>query len=225
MEPTHHWNAWLGTDESGKGDYFGPLVVAGVYVDIERCEALKTYGIADGKTLSNRRVCRLAKFLWDNYEPYIATVEKMPTEYNALYSAMRQHGQNQHHLLAALHAEVIQTLAERHNSRHAIVDKFDPNGLITSHLASSIEVTEIHKAERHDIAVAAASIIARARFLIRIGELSRAYKIELPRGSYKVTQAGRDFIKAHGTDALGKVAKLHFRLTGFVTDSEEIARF
>ncbi len=225
MDLTHNWNAWIGTDESGKGDYFGPLVVAGVYVNPELCETYRTLGITDAKTLSNQRIRKLAKFMQHHYQPYIATVEKMPPEYNNLYSQMRRRGQNLNHLLASLHAEVIQTLALRLNAHHVIVDKFAKNELINQQLKLPIQVVEMHKAEQHNIAVAAASVIARDSFLTGIETLSQQYKFRLPRGAYKVTQAGREFIDVHGTDALADVAKLHFGLTDAVIASEKQGLF
>lgn len=226
MKPIHNWNAWIGTDEAGKGDYFGPLVVAGVYMNAEICEAFSALGIADGKTLSNRRIRKLAKRMRHRYEQYICVVEKMPPAYNSIYSGLDKRGQNLNHLLASLHAEAIQTLATRVGARYALVDRFDKNDLITPQLMQQenktpslqnmeIEVLQIPKAER-DIAVAAASVIARDVFLTGIETLSETYQVRLPRGSYRVTEAGREFVKLHGADALRKVAKLHFRLTDAV---------
>lgn len=226
MKPIHNWNAWIGTDEAGKGDYFGPLVVAGVYMNSEICEAFSALGIADGKTLSNRRIRKLAKLMRHRYEQYICVVEKMPPAYNSLYSRFDKRGQNLNHLLASLHAELIQTLATRVGAKYALVDEFAKNDLITPQLRQQarktpslqnmeIAVLQIPKAER-DIAVAAASVIARDVFLTGIETLSEKYQVRLPRGSYRVTEAGREFVKLHGADALGKVAKLHFRLTDAV---------
>ena len=228
MDIIHNWNAWIGTDEAGKGDYFGPLVVAAVYVDAECREAFSTFGIADGKTLSNRRIRHLAELMQSRYERHIVVVEKGPTDYNSVYSKLRRRGQNLNHLLASLHAEAIYTLAGRVGAKYALVDKFSKNDLITQQLTQQkrdkshrqpasleIKIKQIPKAER-DIAVAAASIIARDAFLSGMDTLSEKYKICLPRGAYQVTDAGKEFIKLHGSDALGDVAKLHFSLTDAV---------
>ena len=235
MNPIHNWNAWIGTDEAGKGDYFGPLVVAGVYVNAEHRKAFVDLGIADGKTLSNRRIRKLAKLMRHRYKQYIVVEKKMPPKYNTLYSHLRKQGQNLNHLLASLHAEVIQTLATRVGARHALVDRFSKNDVVTPQLMrqvdknpslqnTEIEVVQVPKAES-DIAVAAASVIARDVFLTGIETLSQKYKIRLPRGSYKVTEAGREFIKLHGTHALGDVAKLHFNLTDTILLPKQSAFF
>ena len=232
MNAIHNWNAWIGTDEAGKGDYFGPLVVAAVYVDAECRETFSDLGITDGKKLSNRRVQNLAASMRCDYAQHIVIVEKMPAEYNSLYTAFRRRGQNLNHLLASLHAEAIHILANRVGAAHVLVDKFAKDHLITRQLdqranntphlqrgsvraASAtlgIEIRQVTKAER-DIAVAAASIIARDAFLIAMDRLSETYEMRLPRGAYQVVEAGREFVKLHGNDALQNVAKLHFNLT------------
>ena len=244
MNAIHNWNAWIGTDEAGKGDYFGPLVVAAVYVDTESSETFSDLGITDGKKLSNRRVQNLAELIRCRYEQHIVVVERMPDAYNSLYNTLRRRGQNLNHLLASLHAEAIHTLANRVAAKHALVDQFSKDDLITreliqrandkSHLlcgtppaldsalsarmSLGIEIKQVTKAER-DIAVAAASIIARDVFLTGMETLSGKYEICLPRGAYQVVEAGREFVKLHGSDALQNVAKLHFNLTDAVCTS------
>ena len=245
MDTIHNWNDWIGTDESGKGDYFGPLVVAAVYVDAECSEAFSSLGIADGKTLSIRRIRHLAELMHCRYKRHIVVVEKMPTAYNSLYDDLRRRGQNLNHLLASLHAEAIHTLAARVGTKHILVDRFSKNDLITQQLIQrtnnephlqretsfpssgglskrtplGMEIIQVPKAER-DIAVAAASVIARDAFLNAMDTLSEQYEIRLPRGAYQVIDAGRAFIRLHGSHVLGDVAKLHFSLTDAVRASQ-----
>jgi ribonuclease HIII len=159
----------------------------------------------------------------------------MPAAYNALYADLRRRGQNLNHLLASLHAEAIHRLANSVGAKHALVDQFSKEDLITRQLiqrpnnaaplqrgatstALGIEIKQVTKAER-DIAVAAASIIARDAFLTGMDTLSEKYEMCLPRGAYQVVEAGREFVKLHGSDALGEVAKLHFNLTEAVRAS------
>ncbi|MCY4554141.1 MAG: ribonuclease HIII [Candidatus Poribacteria bacterium] len=232
MDTIHNWNAWIGTDEAGKGDYFGPLVAAAVYVDAECRETFSEMGITDGKRLSNRRIQNLAESMRCRYREHIVVVERKPAAYNALYADLRRRGQNLNHLLASLHAEAIRILANRVGAKHALVDQFSKEDLITRQLlqrtnnapplqreatstALGIEIKQVTKAER-DIAVAAASIIARDAFLTGMDTLSETYKMCLPRGAYQVVEAGREFVKLHGSEALGDVAKLHFNLTDAV---------
>jgi ribonuclease HIII len=244
MNAIHNWDTWIGTDEAGKGDYFGPLVVAAVYVDADCRETFSDLGITDGKTLSISRIRDLAELMHARYERHIVVVQRMPNEYNSLYDDFRRRGQNLNHLLASLHAEAIHTLATRVGAKHALVDRFSKDDLITQQLRQrmkgkprlqqgapvpfqdrisggihlGMEMLQVPKAER-DIAVAAASIIARDAFLNGMETLSEEYGICLPRGSYQVVEAGKEFITLHGSEALGDVAKLHFSLTDAVRAS------
>ena len=213
MSKIHNWNKWIGTDEAGKGDYFGPLVVAGVYVNAECRKEFLEKGITDGKKVSNPKIRKLADWMWNHYEQHIVVEQKMPEDYNSLYETLRKRGQNLNTMLANLHIKVIQTLAKRTDANHALIDQFAINDAIIPKLMhSGIEGKLETKAER-DIAVAAASVIARDAFLTGIETLSQEYEFRLPRGAYRVTEAGKEFIKLYGANALGNVAKLHFRTT------------
>ena len=244
MNAIHNWHRWIGTDEAGKGDYFGSLVVAAFYVDADCRETLSDLGVADGKTLSNRRIRDLAELMRTRYERHIVVVERMPKAYNSVYDDFRRRGQNLNHFLASLHAEAIHRLAARMDAKHVLVDRFSKDDLITEQLLQrmtgkprlqpgpsvpfqgeissgthlGIEIIQVPKAER-DIAVAAASIIARDVFLKAMETLSEKYEVCLPRGSYQVVDAGREFVALYGNEALGHVAKLHFSLTDAVRAS------
>lgn len=213
MTKLHSWNDWLGTDEAGKGDYFGPLVVAGVYVNDTCINDLTEKGISDGKKISNSRIRKLAAWLRDNFENHINVIKKMPETYNSDYSEFRRQGKNLNSLLANMHAQVIEGLSNSTGSKHALVDKFSFHDQITPLLRSQeLRFKQVTNAER-DVAVAAASIIARDTFLTEIETLSKDYDIDLPRGAYQVKEAGRVFVRMHGKEALRKVAKLHFKTT------------
>lgn len=212
MNEIHNWKNWIGTDESGKGDYFGPLVVAGVFVNpVCRCKLLEI-GITDGKKISNTRIRKLANWMWNNYEKHIEVVEKMPDEYNNEYDDLINRGENSSSILANLHFNVIQSLSKRFGVRHALVDKFPFKDRTLLFTQRDLNIKHVTKGER-DIAVAAASIIARDRFLTGMENLSDNYEIKLPRGASKVIETGRDFVKLNGEDSLRNVAKLHFRTT------------
>lgn len=213
MTKLHEWDRWIGTDEAGKGDYFGPLVVAGVFVDAECRDDLLGMGITDGKKIANTRTRKLADWLWKHYEQYIVVAQKMPDKYNIQYEALKKRGENSSRLLADLHIKVIETLAKRKEVKHALVDKFPYNGDITQLLTQQDITIKLETKAERDIAVAAASIIARDRFLKGIETLSNKYEFQLPRGAYQVIDAGKDFVRLKGKNSLRNVAKLHFRTT------------
>lgn len=212
----HNWLTWVGTDEAGKGDYFGSLTVAGVYVDPEIRELLHTLGVRDGKQLSDSRVRKLAQEMRLHCRDNISQFSLEPTRYNEQYTVFRKSGRNLNHLLASLHTRVIQELLKRVDCRYILVDRFAKEEVLETELQvvlnPSIRLVQMPKAEG-DIAVAAASIVARDIFLQELEQLSNKYQIQLPKGASQVIDAGKRFVKQHGADSLRHVAKLHFRTT------------
>ena len=221
---THNWSAWVGTDEAGKGDYFGSLAVAGVYVNPEICEILHTLGVRDGKQLSDSQVKKLAKAMWTRCGDNISCSSLKPTQYNRRYAQFRESRRNLNHLLASLHAEVIQDLLKRVDCRYVLVDRFAKEEVLETELQvvlnPNIRLVQMPKAES-DIAVAAASIIARDIFLQQLEQLSNRYQIQLPKGASQVIDAGKHFVNQNGAKALHHVAKLHFRTTTDILGHEQ----
>ena len=212
----HDWPAWIGTDEAGKGDYFGALTVAGVYVNPGIREILHTLGVRDGKQLSDSQVKKLAQEMRMRCGDNISWSSLEPTQYNQRYARFREIGRNLNHLLASLHAKVIQDLRKRVDCRYILVDRFAKEEVLETELQvvlnPDIRLVQMPKAES-DIAVAAASIIARDIFLEQLEQLSNKYQIQLPKGASQVIDAGKRFVKQHGAESLRHVAKLHFRTT------------
>jgi len=219
----HNWSAWVGTDEAGKGDYFGSLAVAGVYVTPEICEILHTLGVRDGKQLSDSQVKKLAKAMRMRCGGNISWSSLEPTQYNRQYTRFRERGRNLNHLLASLHAEVIRALLKRVDCRYVLVDRFAKEEVLETELQvvlnPNIKLVQMPKAES-DIAVAAASIIARDIFLQQLEQLSTEYQTQLPKGASQVSGAGKQFVKRHGAESLCHVAKLHFRTTTDILGNE-----
>ncbi len=205
---------WVGTDESGKGDFFGPLVVAAVMVDYAMADKLAAMGVKDSKTLTDEKNTLLAQRIRGECRQYFTELEISPLKYNSLYRQFRNEGKNLNHLLAWGHARVLEDLLAVTPCRFAIADQFSNEKFILSRLMTrgqKIVLVQTHRAERN-IAVAAASILARDRFLSRMGELSVRFGIKFPKGaSAQVITAARDFAAVHGREALAQVAKLHFK--------------
>jgi ribonuclease HIII len=203
----------IGIDESGKGDYFGPLVIAAVFVDATTQEELTLMAVRDSKKISDGRILELAPDI-KTICPHIAIG---PQKYNELYGKIR----NLNRLLAWGHAKALETLLERVSCERAISDQFGDERLILSALQEKgrrIVLEQRTKAES-DLAVAAASIVARAEFLLRLKRLSDEIGTVLPKGaSPAVELAGRMIVKKHGQERLGTVAKLHFKTTKAVLD-------
>ncbi len=214
MRPVHHSrNAIerIGIDESGKGDYFGPLVIAAVFVDSTTQGELRLMEVRDSKKISDGRVLEMAPDIKTICPHSVIAIG--PQKYNELYAKIK----NLNRLLAWGHAKALETLLERGiTCERAISDQFGDERLILSALqekGQKISLEQRPKAES-DLAVAAASILARAEFLIRLKRLSSEVGTTLPKGaSPAVELAAKMIIKKHGRDRLGTVAKLHFKTT------------
>lgn len=201
----------IGIDESGKGDYFGPLVVAAVFVDSTTQGELKLMDVRDSKKLSDGRILEMAPDI-KTICPY-SVIAIGPKKYNELYTKIK----NLNRLLAWGHAKALENLLEQGvNCERAISDQFGDERLILNALQEKgrrIVLEQRTKAES-DVAVAAASILARAEFLLRLKRLSAEVGTTLPKGaSPAVELAAKMIIKKHGRERLDSVAKLHFKTT------------
>jgi len=196
-----------GSDEAGKGDYFGPLVVAAVRADADALARLAALKVADSKTLTDARALKLGAALREGFEHAIRRVD--PAEYNEVYPTYS--GLNPY--LADLHAEVLGELAGR--GENVVVDQFERRGLVRAAVHEfGVELTEVPRAERH-VAVAAASILARQEFLLGMAELSAEIGVDLHKGAgAPVDRVGVRIVRERGEAALHGVAKLHFKNTG-----------
>lgn len=208
----------IGIDESGKGDYFGPLVIAAVFVDATTERELALMQVRDSKKISDGRILELAPDIKTICPHSLIAIG--PQKYNELYSKIR----NLNRLLAWGHAKALENLLEHVSCGRAISDQFGDERLILKALQEKgrkISLEQRTKAES-DLAVAAASILARAEFLIRLKRLSDEIGTVLPKGaSPAVELAGKMIVKRHGQERLGTVAKLHFKTTKAVLGETE----
>lgn len=209
---------YIGTDESGKGDYFGPLVIAGVYATPDQEAALKAFGVQDSKALTDGRIHTIASQIRSTVgESSIAVIELTPKRYNELYDQFKAQGKNLNHMLAWGHAAMIETLLENNPTcQLAIADQFGSEHYIQSQLKTLGKQIKLHQTPKAEanIAVAAASIIARECFVSLLKELGKPFGITLPLGAGDQTlRVARQFVAQHGANQLKLVAKLHFKTT------------
>ncbi|MBP1928941.1 ribonuclease HIII [Methanolinea mesophila] len=206
----------IGTDESGKGDYFGPLVAAGVLVEEDTANDLISVGVKDSKLLNDSSVMRISLKIQEICKGKFAIIEISPEKYNDLYEQFRREDKNLNALLAWGHAKAIEEILILNKCSRAVSDQFADEKYILSKLQERgklIELIQMPKAEKN-IAVAAASILARDRYLEKLKKLSNEFKINLPKGaSHNVIDVGKTFIEHYGEEKLRKVAKLHFKTT------------
>jgi len=212
--------SWIGTDEAGKGDYFGPLVSAAMYVDAEIVRKLQELGVRDSKKLSDGRVRELAAAIRERCGTRVLrVVPLMPEAYNRLHEQFVEEGKSLNTLLAWAHARAIEDLLKRDvDTDNVLVDQFTDVKYITAALLQEgrtrhINLVAAPRAESN-IAVAAASILARDRFLSWIESESHRVGMVLPKGaSDAVVAAARELVERLGEPALRRFVKLHFRTT------------
>ena len=204
----------MGVDESGKGDFFGPLVIAAAYVDETIAKDLKAMNVRDSKTITTDKAAQdLAKKIRARLGDKFVVVSIGPAAYNRLYATMG----SVNRILAWGHARAIENLLEKvPTCPRALSDQFGPEQQIQRALQQKgrkIKLEQRHKAES-DIAVAAASILARSGFLTAMDKLGEKYGVKLPKGaSDKVKQVAAEIVQKHGGAAFLEVAKCHFKTT------------
>lgn len=198
----------IGIDETGKGDFFGPLCIAGVYADEAGIKRLQQLGVRDSKSMSDPVICKIARNVRKEFQYEIVSI--FPLKYNELYGKFS----NLNRLLAWGHAKTISGLVEKTGCDNVIIDQFAHESVVEYALNRqnvSVKLTQRHRGESDPI-VAAASILAREAFITGMDRLSREYDLTLPKGaSEKVKQAARSFARKHGKERLREIAKVHFK--------------
>lgn len=198
----------IGIDESGKGDFFGPLCVAGVHAEGSAILELKKLGVKDSKALSDATIIKIGKNIRQNYAHHIIRIN--PAKYNALYAQFK----NLNHLLAWGHATAIEQLVARTQCQNVIIDQFADESVVLRALhrkKMEVNLSQKHRAEE-DLVVAAASILARQEFLEALAHLSEKYKMKFPKGaSTQTIQAGKRLVHEYGSEVLEQVGKMHFK--------------
>ncbi len=215
--PQHNWSHWVGSDETGKGDYFGPLIVCGFYLDKKDREKLIKIGVCDSKKLKKDQIVDIAKQLYHDYKNNIECLVLKPQKYNELYAKFASQGKNLNDLLAWCHSKILDNLIKRHAVIEGVfIDQFSAAkkaSALLKKLHPDMQTMERPDGER-DLAVAAASIIARYQLVQSFQTMCRFYKLKFPMGaSSGVKDAAANFIAQYGKQRLGEVAKLHFKTT------------
>ncbi len=200
----------IGVDESGKGDYFGPLCIAGVYANEEQIRNLSKIGVKDSKQLRDSTIQKIAQKIRKDYVYHVVQIG--PKRYNELYEKFS----NLNLLLGWGHATVIEKLLEKVDCRRVIIDQFAAEHVVENALKrkkKQVLLIQRPKAEV-DLVVAAASIMARVCFLEGLKRLEKEWSTVLPKGaSEKTIQAGKRLVKEHGFSSLHSVGKMHFKTT------------
>jgi len=198
---------YIGTDESGKGDYFGPLVTSAVYINRQIKTELLQMNVKDSKELYDSQIDFIAERIKKVKGLVYETILITPQKYNSLYEKFG----NLNKLLNWAHSKCIENLFEKTGCDSVISDKFSKEVLQASiKLSGKIHITQIHKAEKYT-AVAAASILARNEFN-KWFEQKKSIGLDLQKGaSDLVIKIAREIVEKHGKNSLNELVKLHFK--------------
>ncbi len=199
---------YIGSDESGKGDVFGPLITTAFYVDEKVKIKLASFGVRDSKDLSEFQITEIAKKIRNEFPNNFETIPLFPEKYNELYSKFN----NLNALLNWTHSKAISNMLDKFECNNVIVDKFSnrPINISSNRSSKKIDVLQIPKAERY-IGVAAASIIARDTFNRWFIKMKKDL-FEFPKGaSNNVEEIVKFFIKKYSSEEIQKVSKTHFK--------------
>jgi ribonuclease HIII len=203
---------YIGTDESGKGDYFGPLVIAAVFTNPSFSNKLKEIGVKDSKELTDQSISIIAAKIKKLEGCVFDVIVISPEKYNILYDKMG----NLNKLLGWAHAKAIENVLDVKIAPEAISDKFGNEKYIHSSLqekGKEIKLHQVTKAEKFT-AVAAASILARDSFAKWFYRVKKQMNIQLPKGASQKVEEKAKYIKRQlGDEVLGKLVKLHFKTT------------
>ena len=210
----HFDGLWAGSDESGKGDFIGPLVVAAVVIDTETAFKFQAMGVRDSKDLSDKKIHELAKSILALARNTVVLPMK-PAGYNLRIAQLKEQKKTLNDFLASGHTNALaRAIAGCPQCRFALVDQFSRRNSISSRLEGQypgLKVYQKPRAER-DMAVAAASILARDAFVEIMKELSRQAGFELPKGGgEQAAKAARRLAKEQGRENLKNFVKLHFK--------------
>jgi ribonuclease HIII len=201
-----------GLDESGKGDFFGPVVAATVIADKSAIEGWIKAGVKDSKRIVDTQIIRLDKLIRETHGVAVATCLCGMAKYNLLMSRPRA---NLNRLLAWQHATALAQALARKKAPRGLLDQFSKQPLVQRELAKmgikDFELAMRTKAEE-DPVVAAASVVARAEYVRQMHALSKEFGGPLQKGAGPlVKEQAAQIIARFGARALGSFAKLHFR--------------
>lgn len=198
----------IGVDESGKGDFYGPLVIAACYVD--KSHAPNLLQVVDCKKLSDKKVLEINHTIKETCPHSVICIG--PNKYNELYEKFK----NLNTLLAWGHARAIENVLEQQECDYVISDQFANPEVLKKQLfnkGKSVRLESRVRAEE-DLAVAAASILARAAFLLKLRGLGQEIGTELPKGAAPIViTIGKQLVQKHSPAILKDIAKLHFKTT------------
>lgn len=206
----------IGSDETGKGDYFGPVTVAAVYVPKEKIALIKELGAKDSKQLNDTIVRDIAPQIMASCTYSLLILR------NPRYNEIQAKGYSQGKITAMLHNQALFKTLEKmapEKPDYILIDQFAERGIYYNHIKSQKHIVRDNvlfstKAEQLHVAVAAASIIARYAFLLEMDKMSAEIGFTIQKGAgAKVDEQAARIIKRFGKEKLQSMSKWHFANT------------
>lgn len=216
----HSGGTRTGTDEAGKGDYFGPLVASAVCCGEETARQLVSMGAGDSKRLSKPVVRNLYERITEMAGVVYSVCVVQPEEYNSLFSRFSAGGMNSLDIQAMAHGKALSAVLEKvDGTGRVVIDRFCDMKRLKPWLPSGLEGVELLvRAEDKEPAVAAASIIARSVYLDHLKVISRRYSLDIrPGAGEQIDATGRRLVQLFGEGVLVETAKVHFSNTRRIT--------
>ena len=216
LPPNFNSLSVIGSDETGTGDYFGPITVAAVYVPSDKVALLETLGVKDSKMLTDDKMREMAPYIKEacTYSVLVLRNEK--------YNTVQQKGWSQGKIKALLHNQALGHVLKKmdpEKPQYILIDQFAERGIYYRHLANEKQVVQENvlfatKAEQLHVAVAAASILAREAFLKEMDRLATIVLMDLQKGaSNKVDEMAAKIWLKFGEETLQSISKWHFANT------------
>lgn len=207
----------LGSDETGTGDYFGPITVAACFVSSEQVELVKALGVKDSKMLTDDIMRKMAPDLMATLTHSVLVLK------NEKYNDIQSRGSSQGKIKALMHNQALKHVLKKMDSEkpaYILIDQFAERGIYYNHIKMEKEIVRENvmfstKAEQLHVSVAAASIIARYAFLKEMDRLTEIAGTTIPKGaSAKVDEIAAKIYLKHGEEFLKSITKWHFANTG-----------
>ena len=207
----------LGSDETGTGDYFGPITVAACFVSSEQVELVKELGVKDSKMLTDDVMRKMAPDLMATLTHSVLVLK------NEKYNEIQSRGWSQGKIKALMHNQALKLVLKKMGSEKPtfiLIDQFAERGIYYNHIKAEKEIIRENvlfstKAEQLHVSVAAASIIARYAFLKEMDRLTELANTTIPKGaSAKVDEIAAKIYLKHGEEFLKSITKWHFANTG-----------
>ncbi len=222
-DEVHHpewFESHAGLDESGKGDFFGPIVCATVIADRAAVEAWLKAGIRDSKKISDGPIVKLDKMIRTTPGVVVEVVFCGMRKYNEL---MAKPGANVNRLMAWQHAKALEVALKKKPVPWGLLDQFSKQPLVQRYFKDTDFDLQMRTRAESDPVVAAASVVARAEYVRQMGKLSDRFGQKLQKGaSARVKEQAGEIIRKLGAEALADFAKLHFRTAHEVVDAEGV---